>query len=256
VVSAIARRLRAGRGAHHHSDSHRSATARLPARPSVASISMKLGTSPSFVKSVSYTELWDQLLAEGRSSFTVAELEACTGATANAIHGAVKYATDRHRLFSPVRGLYVVVPPEHRPSGVLPTTHFIDPMMNHLGVDYYMAFASAAQWWGAAHQAPQAFDVVTSRHVLDRLRLRFHSSTRFDTDEVRRVSPTRPTGEVSPGWIRGPCRRRRLSGIDQVVSTSARPSLCRPDRASDKDRSIVLETQRTAPTCTRTAGSS
>lgn len=147
------------------------------------------------MRSKNYTELWDQLLAEGKSTFTVADVVDRTGAAASAVHAAVKYAADHHRVFSPVRGLYAVVPPEHRAAGVVPATQFIDPMMKHLDVDYYVAFASAAQWWGAAHQAPQTFDVVTSRPVLDRdldrVRLRFHTSTRIDDDEVRRVAGPR-----------------------------------------------------------------
>ncbi len=89
---------------------------------------------------VNFADLWDQLLSEGKSSFTVADLVERTGATPNAVYGAAKYAIDRKRLFSPVRGLYVVVPPEHRSWGVTPATHFIDPMMRHLGTDYYVAF--------------------------------------------------------------------------------------------------------------------
>lgn len=147
------------------------------------------------VTTVNFTKLWDQLLAEGKSMFTVDEVVVRTGASTNAVYAAIKYAVDRQRLFSPVRGLYVIVPVEHRGRGVVPAAHFIDPMTKHIDVDYYVAYASAAQWWGAAHQPPQQFDVVASRHVLDRevegLRLRFHISTRIDWDEIRRVAGPR-----------------------------------------------------------------
>lgn len=153
------------------------------------------------MKTANYSELWDQLLADGRSAFTVADVTARTGASTNAAHGALKYAVDRKRLFSPVRGLYVIVPAEYRTSGSVPAAHFIDPMMKHLGVAYYVAYASAAQWWGAAHQAPQQFDVVVSRHVLnrdiDRVRMRFHISKRIDADEVRRVAGPRTMVNVA-----------------------------------------------------------
>ncbi|MFV0317747.1 MAG: type IV toxin-antitoxin system AbiEi family antitoxin [Microthrixaceae bacterium] len=143
------------------------------------------------MKTANFANLWDDLLAEGHSTFTTTDLQERTGASLASVYSAVKYAMDRHRLFSPARGLYVVVPPEHRAAGVVPAVHFIDPMMRHLGVDYYVAYASAAQWWGAAHQAAQAFDVVASRNVLDRdlgpVRMRFHTSSRIDTDAVRRV---------------------------------------------------------------------
>lgn len=148
-----------------------------------------------FVNRVNFTELWDQLLAEGTSSFTVVEMAERTGAIANTVYAAVKYATDRKRLFSPARGLYVVVPPDYRSWGVVPATHFIDAMMRHLGINYYAGFASAAEWWGAAHQAPQEFHVVTNRTVhdrdIERVRLRFHTSNAIDVDEVRRVAGPR-----------------------------------------------------------------
>lgn len=154
-----------------------------------------------FVNRVNFTELWDELIAGGKSAFTIDDLVERTGARREAVYAAVKYATDRHRLLSPVRGLYVIVPPEHRSSGVVPAAHFIDPMMKHLGVDYYVACVSAAQWWGAAHQAPQEFDVVVSRQVLDRdldrVRLRFHTSKRMDSTDVRRVAGPRTMVNVA-----------------------------------------------------------
>lgn len=147
------------------------------------------------MKVANFADMWDELVAEGRSAFTATDLQERTAVSLDAVYSAVKYAMDRHRLFSPVRGLYVVVPPEHRAAGVVPAVRFVDPMMRHLDVDYYVAYASAAQWWGAAHQAPQVFDVVASRHVLDRdlgsVRLRFHTSSRIDTDAVRRVAGPR-----------------------------------------------------------------
>ena len=150
---------------------------------------------------VNFADQWDQLLSEGKSSFTVADLVERTGATPNAVYGAVKYAIDRKRLFSPVRGLYVVVPAEYRSSGVTPAIHFIDPMMRHLAIGYYVAFASAAQWWGAADQAPQEFQVVTDRRVRDRdierMRLRFAMSVTIDTDAVRRVAGPRTMMDVA-----------------------------------------------------------
>lgn len=162
---------------------------------------MNLRINLRFVKTVNFSALWDRLLAEGRSTFTVDDIVARSGANTNAVYAAIKYAVDRQRLFSPVRGLYVIVPVEHRNRGVVPAAHFIDPMMKHLDLDYYVAYASAAQWWGAAHQAPQQFDVVASRHVVDRdvkgVRLRLHTSTRIDSDEVPRVAGPRTMVNVA-----------------------------------------------------------
>lgn len=150
---------------------------------------------------VNFAKIWDGLLAEGRSSITAAELEDRTGATQASVYMAAKYAIDHGRLFSPVRGLYVVVTPEHRTRGVVPATHFIDPMMKHLGADYYIAYASAAEWWGAAHQAPQEFQVAVTKRVRDRqigrVRLRFHVVKAIDARGVRRLAGPRTTITVA-----------------------------------------------------------
>jgi hypothetical protein len=139
-----------------------------------------------------FSNLWDQLLSEGTNTVTVDELETRTMATRNAVYLAVKYSIDRKRLFSPARGLYVLVPPEYRSAGVVPAAHFIDPMMNHLGVNYYLGFATAAAWWGSAHHASQEFQVIVSSRVPNRsignLRLRFVSRATFDNKSIRRVA--------------------------------------------------------------------
>lgn len=178
-----------------------------------------------FVKTANFADLWEELLAEGRSAFTAADLQHRTGASLDAVYSAVKYAMDRHRLFSPVRGLYVVVPAEHRAAGVVPAVQFVDPMMRHLRIDYYVGYTSAAQWWGAAHQAPQVFDVVTSRHVVDRdlgpVRMRFHTSSRIDTDAVRRLTGPRTMISVASPSLTAVdlAARPRLGGGLSAVAT-------------------------------------
>lgn len=50
----------------------------------------------------------------------------------------------------------------------LDSRSFIDPMMRHLGHDYYMAGLSAADWHGAAHQALQVDHYATDGHLSTR----------------------------------------------------------------------------------------
>lgn len=148
-----------------------------------------------------FSGLWDQLLSEGSNTVTIHEVESRTGVTRNAVYLGVKYAIDRKRLFSPVRGLYVVVPPEYRSMGVVPANHFIDPMMNHLGIEYYLALATAAGWWGSSHHASQEFQVIANGRLPDRtngkVRLRFISRARLDDKAIRRVAGPRTMLNVS-----------------------------------------------------------
>ncbi|MDE2281169.1 MAG: type IV toxin-antitoxin system AbiEi family antitoxin, partial [Actinomycetales bacterium] len=83
-----------------------------------------------------------------------------------------------HRMFSPFPGLYFPVPPEYRTWGALPATYFIDSMMRAAQRSYYVAFLSAAELHGAAHQRPQVFQVMVNRRLHDRdfarVRVRFY----------------------------------------------------------------------------------
>jgi predicted transcriptional regulator of viral defense system len=92
-------------------------------------------------------------------------------------------------MFSPTRGLYVVIPPEYRAWRVLPGELFIDAMMRTLGRDYYVSLLTAAAMHGAAHQAPQLFQVMVNRHVADRdierVKLRFYTNEYLDQMAVQ-----------------------------------------------------------------------
>jgi predicted transcriptional regulator of viral defense system len=127
------------------------------------------------------SSLPDHLLGEGRYWLTSEEAARLLGRERRTAYPRLAELERAGKLFSPARGLYVVVPPEYRSWGVVPAEWFIDPMMRHLGRSYYVAFLSAAARHGAAHHAPQVFQVVVDRHLesrdLGRVRLRFVKSS-------------------------------------------------------------------------------
>src|ERR1700728_1118626 len=129
---------------------------------------------------VSIQHLPDLLIARGRYSTSVEEIRELTGLSYAAITSGMQRLRKQRRVFSPTRGLYVVVPPEYRSWGVIPPDWFIGDLMRHLGRRYYVALLSAASYHGAAHQAPQVFQVMADGRVLDRaierVRLRFYVS--------------------------------------------------------------------------------
>ena len=56
------------------------------------------------------------------------------------------------------------MPPEYQILGCLPAEMFIPDLMQYLDQPYYVGFISAAQYYGAAHQKPQRFQVVTLKN--------------------------------------------------------------------------------------------
>lgn len=108
----------------------------------------------------------DQLISEGRVSFTKEELQEALGLTSNAAGCMLRRLKQKQQIASPVRGYYLVLSPEFRSMGCLPPDFFIDDLMKHLGLDYYVALLSAALYHGAAHQQPQIFQVmIAGKHT-------------------------------------------------------------------------------------------
>jgi predicted transcriptional regulator of viral defense system len=131
----------------------------------------------------SLTELPDALVSEGRYWVTSAEAAQLAGIPAAHVYPGLQRLRRRGAMFSPARGFHVVIPAEYRSWGVLPGELFIDGMMHALGRDYYISLLTAAAMHGAAHQAPQVFQVMVDRHVADRdiqrVRLRFYANERL-----------------------------------------------------------------------------
>lgn len=90
------------------------------------------------------------------------------------------------------------MPPEYRSWGVVPGEWFIDDTMRHLAREYYVGLLSAAAVHGAAHHAPQTFQVVVDQAIADRDLGRVR--VRFTVDPGAAVAQTLtrnvPTGTV------------------------------------------------------------
>jgi predicted transcriptional regulator of viral defense system len=156
-------------------------------------LSVMLANRPTF------GDLPDALISQGVHTATTAEIAELTGANADAVRHGLSRLRQQQRVFSPARGLYVMVPPEYRSWGVVPGSWFIDALMGHLGRDYYVGLLTAAAHHGAAHQAPQVFQSVVDRHVedrdIERVRLRFYRSalvSRIPVDRTNTYTGTMP----------------------------------------------------------------
>lgn len=140
----------------------------------------------------------DLLLSRGQRTFSLGEAKALLGTSEPAVRQGLARLAQAGRIFSPSRGLYVVIPPEYRSWGTVPASHFIDDLMRVLGRVYYVALLSATEMHGAAHQAPQVFQVMCDRHVADRdfgrTRLRFYTGRHVRHTGVERRNV--PTGHV------------------------------------------------------------
>jgi predicted transcriptional regulator of viral defense system len=105
----------------------------------------------------------ESLAATGQYHFDSREARSSLGVSAAAAKVALHRLAKQQLIASPARGFYVIVPPEYRSLGCLPGDQFIPALMQRRGLSYYAGLLSAAQYYGAAHQRPQAFQVFLDR---------------------------------------------------------------------------------------------
>jgi predicted transcriptional regulator of viral defense system len=140
--------------------------------------------------------LADWMLARGRSSATTAELSELLGLAPDLVRVRLNPYVHRGQWVSPARRLWVPVPVEYRLWGAPEGIEIIDTMMRHLDVLYYVGWLTAAALHGAAHHAPQVFQVAVSRHVAHRQvgRTRFRFATRENVPALPVIERTTRSG--------------------------------------------------------------
>ena|ERR1700722_18143762 len=103
------------------------------------------------------------LASKGKSCFTEQDALKETELSRIALRSALRRLKKKQEIASPIRGFFIIIPPEYQSLQSLPPDQFIDDLMQHLNVPYYVGLLSAAQYYGAAHQKPQVFQVISSK---------------------------------------------------------------------------------------------
>lgn len=113
-------------------------------------------------------ESWtEELLAIGRYGFDLNELrQTFKGHSEIALKFALHRLSEKGKVLSIYKGYYLIIPPQYSSKGVLPPALFLDSFMKYLKRPYYVGLLNAAAYFGAAHQQPQEFFVITTFPVL------------------------------------------------------------------------------------------
>lgn len=146
-------------------------------------------TVPDFIETLS---------ARGRYHFTTREAVQATKSSLTAVRAALRRLKQKGHIAAPHRGFYVIVPAEYRRLGCLPAEQFIPQLMEHLGLAHYVALLSAARYHGAAHQQPQAFQVIVrkNRPALKCGLVRVHFVARHNAHRIPTIAFNTPRGSV------------------------------------------------------------
>ncbi len=101
----------------------------------------------------------------GQRYFTLEEMISDNHISKEAALSAVYRAKGLGDLISPAQGLYVIIPPEHQINGCIPPEELIPILMGYLKIDYYVSLLSGAQYYGASHQKPGKFQIVSNKQI-------------------------------------------------------------------------------------------
>jgi predicted transcriptional regulator of viral defense system len=140
----------------------------------------------------------DDLAADGRHTFTTKEAVAALGGSLPAVRAALRRLKAKGEIADPHRGFHVIVPPEYRRLRCLPAEQFVPQLMRHLGEVYYVALLSAAELHGAAHQRPQAFQVMVkaNRRAIACGEVRVQFVARKDLERTPVLEKNTPRGPI------------------------------------------------------------
>jgi predicted transcriptional regulator of viral defense system len=165
------------------------------------------------------------LPVRGRYDFTTDEVIAATGASRAAVGAALRRLRRDGLVAMPFRGFHVVVPPEYRRLGCLPPAQFVPHLAARLGLSYYVGLLSAAELLGAAHQRPQAFQVVVehNRPTLTCGEVRVEFVARRNAAEIPFLELNTPRGTVRISSPEGTAfdlvgYAHRCGGLDNVAT--------------------------------------
>ncbi len=143
-------------------------------------------------------EYVERLQGSGRYTFSRKMALEATGLRPTSFEVSACRLANKRRLIGVRRGFFVIIPVEYRSSGILPPDWFIDDLMKFIGQPYYVALLSAAELHGAAHQRPQAFQVITAKATRDvaaaGLRIRFFQKSTVATTPT--VNKRTFTGDI------------------------------------------------------------
>ncbi len=112
-----------------------------------------------------FSEYLDKLRMYGRRHFTFREIIQDLHISENAAKTGLYRLKKANEIIAPMKGLYVIVPPEHQPYGSIPAEELVPIIMQHLKVDYYVGLLSAGLFYGATHQKPARFQVITNKRI-------------------------------------------------------------------------------------------
>ena len=106
-----------------------------------------------------------KMQSRGQQMFTIDEAVKALEKPVRAVQQSIARLKKKGEIVSPLKGLYVVVPPSNANLGCINEQDLLVLLMERLRVNYYVAFLSASEFYGASHQKPMVLQVVAEKKM-------------------------------------------------------------------------------------------
>lgn len=105
--------------------------------------------------------------SKGQRTFTIRGALNALSTSESKLYKSISRLKKKGEVISPIKGLYIIIPPENLLLGCIPESQLIPLLMEHLHIRYYVALLSAAKYHGAAHQTPMELQIITDKRLRD-----------------------------------------------------------------------------------------
>jgi predicted transcriptional regulator of viral defense system len=149
----------------------------------------------------SVSDYVDHLQSRGQYTFSTKSICDELPKNRETIRVALNRLSKKGRIVKVKKGFYVIVTLEYQSVGCPPATWFIDDLMTYMEQEYYMGILSAAEFYGAAHQRPQVFQVITDTQTdpvrVEGVGVNFHTRKHIEEVPVQKENTRTGTVRVS-----------------------------------------------------------
>lgn len=150
---------------------------------------------------ISLSSYIDTLQSRGQYHFVREQAIKETQLSEDTFRKAAYRLAKKKRVKRIYRDFFIIVPVEYRHPGALPATWFIDPLMQHLQVEYYVSLLTAAGIYGAAHQQAMSFQVMSNKIMptitIGNLNIEFYYREKIKSDCYKPIKTETGSMKVS-----------------------------------------------------------
>lgn len=192
-----------------------------------------------------------EVRSKGRFALTLDELRSKFDVSEKALLQNIYRLKAKNQIAQIRKEFYVIIPPQYLNRGMLPPSLFIDDMMKFLGRDYYVGLFSAAALYGAGHQQPMEFHVITKKPALrniknQKLTISFFTKGDWDKDQI--IEKKTEAGYINVSTPESTAfdlvyYSKRIGGLNRIISIL-------DDLTEEMKQSFIARTAKTQKTTT------